>query len=133
MNVLPVDNLLLLLHCKMISQTLSIPTSLSEFLTLGLSSVKRKKDSYLIQTLRSLFTQSSAEERSSMVVVVLLADFDASWRAATVEEIKTAFSSELEEGQLVVLHVPKEWYPVLTGAVHVRSHGYTNTFMSMCI
>ncbi|KAF3859903.1 hypothetical protein F7725_000158 [Dissostichus mawsoni] len=71
---------------------------------IGLSSVKRAKGSYLIPTLQSLFSQSSPEERSSMVVVVLLADFDVSWRVSTVTEIKTAFALELEQGQLVVLH-----------------------------
>lgn len=50
-----------------------------------------------------------------MVVVVLLADFDVSWRITTVREIKTAFASELEQGQLVVLHVPRDFYPPLTG------------------
>ncbi|KAM8753974.1 alpha-1,3-mannosyl-glycoprotein 4-beta-N-acetylglucosaminyltransferase C isoform 2-T4 [Acanthopagrus schlegelii] len=87
----------------------------SGFLSIGLSSVKRKKGNYLIPTLQSLFSQSSTEERSSLVVVVLLADFDVSWRESTVKEIKTAFASELEQGQLVVLHVPEDWYPPLTG------------------
>lgn len=50
-----------------------------------------------------------------MVVVVLLADFDVRWRVYTVKEIKAVFSSELEQGQLVVLHVPEEFYPPLTG------------------
>ncbi|XP_054465163.1 alpha-1,3-mannosyl-glycoprotein 4-beta-N-acetylglucosaminyltransferase C-like isoform X2 [Anoplopoma fimbria] len=85
------------------------------YLSIGLSSVKRKKGSYLIPTLKSLFSQSSPEERSSMVVVVLLPDFDVSWRVTTVREIKTAFASELEQGQLVVLHVPQDQYPSVTG------------------
>lgn len=54
-----------------------------------------------------------------MVVIVLLADFDFSWTVATVKEIKTAFALELEQGQLVVLHVPQDWYPPLTGTVHM--------------
>lgn len=54
-----------------------------------------------------------------MVVVVLLADFDVDWRVGTVREIKTAFAPELEQGQLVVIHVPQDWYPPITGTVHV--------------
>lgn len=50
-----------------------------------------------------------------MVVVVLLADFDVGWRVSTVRDIKSEFSSELEQGQLVVLHVPEDWYPPLKG------------------
>ncbi|XP_041801310.1 alpha-1,3-mannosyl-glycoprotein 4-beta-N-acetylglucosaminyltransferase C-like [Chelmon rostratus] len=90
------------------------PSTQQRYLSIGLSSVKRKKGSYLIPTLQSIFTQSSPEERSSMVVVVLLADFDVSWRVATVSEINSAFASELEQGQLVVFHVPQDWYPPLT-------------------
>lgn len=91
------------------------PSTQQRYLSVGLSSVKRKKGSYLIPTLQSLFSQSSPKERSSLVVVVLLADFDVSWRITTVREIKTTFASELEQGQLVVLHVPQDFYPPLTG------------------
>uniref|UniRef100_A0A3Q3F0W7 Alpha-1,3-mannosyl-glycoprotein 4-beta-N-acetylglucosaminyltransferase C-like n=1 Tax=Kryptolebias marmoratus TaxID=37003 RepID=A0A3Q3F0W7_KRYMA len=96
-------------------QLAGAPSVQQRFLSIGLCSVKRKKGSYLVPTLRSLFSQSSPEERSSMVVVVLLADFDTSWRVETVTEIKMAFASELEQGQLVVIHVPQDWYPPLSG------------------
>ncbi|XP_071377387.1 alpha-1,3-mannosyl-glycoprotein 4-beta-N-acetylglucosaminyltransferase C [Centroberyx affinis] len=91
------------------------PSTKERFVAVGLASVKRKKGSYLLPTLRSLFSQSSPEERSSMVVVVMLADFDANWRGATVGEIKAAFASELEQGQLLVIHVSQQYYPPLTG------------------
>lgn len=79
--------------------------------------MKRIKGSYLIATLQSLFSHSSHEERSLMVVVVLLADFDVSWRTNTVKEIQTSFASELKQGQLLVIHVSSDWYPPLKGAV----------------
>ncbi|XP_037336418.2 alpha-1,3-mannosyl-glycoprotein 4-beta-N-acetylglucosaminyltransferase C-like isoform X1 [Pungitius pungitius] len=91
------------------------PPAQQRYLSIGLSSVKRKKGSYLIPTLKSLFFQSSPEERSSMVVVVLLADFDVTWRVTTTREIKTTFALELEQSQLVVLHVPQDQYPSVTG------------------
>uniref|UniRef100_UPI0037E81F6C alpha-1,3-mannosyl-glycoprotein 4-beta-N-acetylglucosaminyltransferase C n=1 Tax=Semicossyphus pulcher TaxID=241346 RepID=UPI0037E81F6C len=91
------------------------PSPLQRYLSVGISSVKRTKGDYLIPTLRSIFSQSSPEERSSLVVVLLLADFDVSWRVRTVKEISAAFTSELDQGQLVVLHVPQDWYPPLTG------------------
>lgn len=71
---------------------------------------------YLITTLQFVFSKYSPEEHSSMVLVVLLADFDASWRLSTVREIKTEFASELNKGHLVVIHVPQDWYPALKGA-----------------
>ncbi|XP_047234941.1 alpha-1,3-mannosyl-glycoprotein 4-beta-N-acetylglucosaminyltransferase C-like isoform X2 [Girardinichthys multiradiatus] len=91
------------------------PSNQQKFLAVGLSSVKRKKGSYLVPTLQSLFSQSSPEERSSMVVVVLIADFDFTWISRTIREINSTFASELEQGQLVVIHVSQEWYPPLTG------------------
>ncbi|XP_015244559.1 PREDICTED: alpha-1,3-mannosyl-glycoprotein 4-beta-N-acetylglucosaminyltransferase C-like [Cyprinodon variegatus] len=91
------------------------PPNQQRFLTVGLSSVRRKKSSYLVSTLQSLFSQSSPEERSSMVVVVLLADFDVSWISGTLREINSTFPSELDRGQLLLIHVSQEWYPPLTG------------------
>uniref|UniRef100_A0A8C7Z2S2 Zgc:101663 n=1 Tax=Oryzias sinensis TaxID=183150 RepID=A0A8C7Z2S2_9TELE len=91
------------------------PATKQKFLAIGISSVKRERGSYLIPTLQSIFSQSSHEERSSLVVVVLLADFDDSWRMSTVREMRTAFPSELQQGHLVVIHVSEEWYPPLTG------------------
>lgn len=91
------------------------PSTLQRYLSVGISSVNRQRGSYLVPTLQSLFSQSSPEERSSMVVVLLLADFDVSWRVDTVREIQTQFQSELEQGQLLVLHVTQDSYPPLTG------------------
>ncbi|XP_008302256.1 alpha-1,3-mannosyl-glycoprotein 4-beta-N-acetylglucosaminyltransferase C isoform X2 [Stegastes partitus] len=91
------------------------PATEQRYLSIGISSVNRKKGSYLISTLQSIFSMSSSEERSSMVVVVLLADFDTGWRMATLKDIKTTFALELEQGQLVVIHVPLEFYPPITG------------------
>ncbi|KAJ3586555.1 hypothetical protein NHX12_012952 [Muraenolepis orangiensis] len=90
------------------------PATKLKFLAVGLASVKRKKGSYLLPTLGSLFSQSSSRERASMVVVVLLPDFDAEWRGETVEKIRAAHPSELEQGQLLVIHVPPQFYPPLT-------------------
>ncbi|XP_056278334.1 alpha-1,3-mannosyl-glycoprotein 4-beta-N-acetylglucosaminyltransferase C isoform X1 [Pseudoliparis swirei] len=91
------------------------PRAPQRFLSIGMSSVRRRRGSYLLPTLSSLFLQSSSEERSSMVVVVLLADFDVSWRIRTARDIQTAFAVELDQGQLVVLHVPQDQYPSVTG------------------
>ncbi|XP_066528730.1 alpha-1,3-mannosyl-glycoprotein 4-beta-N-acetylglucosaminyltransferase C [Hoplias malabaricus] len=85
------------------------------FLTVGLSSVKRKKENYLLKTLTSIFTQSSEEELSQMVVVVLLADFDLVWVQETLRNIEKQFSIRLNKGQLLVIHADKEAYPQLSG------------------
>ncbi|XP_055045147.2 alpha-1,3-mannosyl-glycoprotein 4-beta-N-acetylglucosaminyltransferase C [Misgurnus anguillicaudatus] len=86
-----------------------------KYLTLGLASVKRKKDNYLQSTLQSIFSQSSEEELAEMVVVVLLADFDLNWVQQTVRMIQENFSNQLAKGRLLVIHANQESYPPLTG------------------
>ncbi|XP_061638448.1 alpha-1,3-mannosyl-glycoprotein 4-beta-N-acetylglucosaminyltransferase C-like [Phyllopteryx taeniolatus] len=90
------------------------PATKSRYLCVGLPSVKSKTGSYLIPTLQSLFATTSPKERSSMAVVVLLADFDVSWRTDMVKKIKSEFSSALQQGHLLVFHVPEENYSPLT-------------------
>lgn len=92
----------------------SLPTQ-QNFLTVGISTVQRKKGQYLRDTLASVFSQSSDEERSQMVVVVLVADFDPSFRRSITEEVQKSFPKELSTGQLLLMHVPQEHYPPLTG------------------
>ncbi|KAK6304056.1 hypothetical protein J4Q44_G00265100 [Coregonus suidteri] len=91
------------------------PPTKQKYLTIGLCSVSRPKGTYLISTLSSIFSRSSPAELSSMVVVVLLADFDAQWRETTLGEITATFPSQLEAEQLLVVHAPKQYYPPLTG------------------
>ncbi|XP_067302959.1 alpha-1,3-mannosyl-glycoprotein 4-beta-N-acetylglucosaminyltransferase C [Pseudorasbora parva] len=86
-----------------------------KYLTVGLSSVKREKGSYLQDTLQSIFTKSSEEELDRMVVVVLLADFDASWIRESLQKITDEFPRQLSKGQLLVIHVNEENYPPLSG------------------
>lgn len=85
------------------------------YLTVGLSSVKRKKENYLFQTLESIFNQLTEEELSEMVVVVLLADFDLSWVSQILSSINELFPKRLVQGELLVIHPDKEYYPPLTG------------------
>ncbi len=87
----------------------------SEYLTVGLSSVKREKGRYLQDTLQSIFSASSEEELVQMVVVVLLADFDVSWIQQTLEKITDEFHTRLSKGQLLVIHANEDNYPPLTG------------------
>ncbi|KAK7884069.1 hypothetical protein WMY93_027192 [Mugilogobius chulae] len=100
-----------------VSYQLLSGTQLTEqkFLAIGISSVKRKKDMYLKATLESLFSQSSEQELEQMVVVVLIADFDENWRQFVAEEIQKSFPTQLERGQLLLIHVQQEYYPPLTG------------------
>lgn len=87
----------------------------TEYLTIGLSSVKRKKGNYLLETIKSIFDQSSYEELKEIVVVVHLADFDVIWCENLVQEITRKFAHHIIAGRLLVIQAPKEYYPSLEG------------------
>ncbi|XP_016534031.1 alpha-1,3-mannosyl-glycoprotein 4-beta-N-acetylglucosaminyltransferase C-like [Poecilia formosa] len=72
-----------------------IPLSRKKYLTIGLASVKRKKGSYLLETIKSIFDQSSYEELKEIVVVVHLADFALAWCENVVQEITRKFAHHI--------------------------------------
>lgn len=68
-----------------------------------------------MDTLHSIFSQSSKEELSEMVVVVLLADFDQAWVEEMTQKISNKFHARLEQSELLVIHASQDVYPPLTG------------------
>ncbi|XP_029452929.1 alpha-1,3-mannosyl-glycoprotein 4-beta-N-acetylglucosaminyltransferase C [Rhinatrema bivittatum] len=92
-----------------------MPLPRKKYLTIGLSSVKRKKGNYLLETIKSIFEQSSYEELKEISVVVHLADFDLSWCESIVLDISRKFAHHIISGRLIVIHAPEEYYPVLDG------------------
>ncbi|XP_035257269.1 alpha-1,3-mannosyl-glycoprotein 4-beta-N-acetylglucosaminyltransferase C-like [Anguilla anguilla] len=91
------------------------PLPRKKYLTIGLSSVKRKRGNYLMETIKSIFDQSSYEELKEMVVVVHLADFDLAWCEGLVRDISRRFAHHVIAGRLLVIHAPEEYYPSLDG------------------
>ncbi|CAL9696676.1 unnamed protein product [Knipowitschia caucasica] len=91
------------------------PLTRKKFLTIGLSSVKRKRGNYLLETIKSIFDQSSYEELKEIVVVVHLADFDLVWCEYLVQEIARKFAHHIIAGRLLVIQAPEEFYPSLDG------------------
>nr|XP_016848861.1 PREDICTED: alpha-1,3-mannosyl-glycoprotein 4-beta-N-acetylglucosaminyltransferase C isoform X2 [Anolis carolinensis] len=89
------------------------PPLQKKFLTVGLCSVKRKRENYLMETLKSVFEQSTQEELRKMVVVVHLADPDQEWNAQMVEQVAKRFAPHLLLGHLLLIHAPSEYYPSL--------------------
>ncbi|TWW76069.1 Alpha-1,3-mannosyl-glycoprotein 4-beta-N-acetylglucosaminyltransferase C, partial [Takifugu flavidus] len=92
-----------------------IPLPRRKYLTIGLSSVKRKRGNYLLETIKSIFDQSSYEELKEIVVVVHLADFDLVWCENLVQEITRKFPHHIIAGRLLVIQAPEQYYPSLEG------------------
>ncbi|XP_032804684.1 alpha-1,3-mannosyl-glycoprotein 4-beta-N-acetylglucosaminyltransferase C-like [Petromyzon marinus] len=95
--------------------TEDIFTTEKKFLAIGLCSVNRKHEPYLIDTLRSIFEQSSSTELQQMVVVVHLCDFDMAWCEMTARLITKMFPSHMLAKRLLLIHAPEEIYPSLEG------------------
>ncbi|XP_061780764.1 alpha-1,3-mannosyl-glycoprotein 4-beta-N-acetylglucosaminyltransferase C-like isoform X1 [Nerophis lumbriciformis] len=92
-----------------------VPLPRRKYLTIGLASVKRKRGNYLLETLKSIFDQSSYEELKEIVVVVHLADFDLVWCENLVREMSRKFGHHVIAGRLLVIQAPEEHYPSLDG------------------
>ncbi|XP_063062341.1 alpha-1,3-mannosyl-glycoprotein 4-beta-N-acetylglucosaminyltransferase C [Engraulis encrasicolus] len=91
------------------------PLPRKKYLTIGLSSVKRRRGNYLAETIRSIFEQSSFEELAELLVVVHLAEADLAWCEALVNEISRRFAHHIIAGRLLIIHAPEEFYPPLDG------------------
>ncbi|XP_064423101.1 alpha-1,3-mannosyl-glycoprotein 4-beta-N-acetylglucosaminyltransferase C-like [Latimeria chalumnae] len=94
---------------------LSTPPKTKRYLSIGISSVKRQKENYLLETIRSIFSQSSPNELEEMVLVIYLANFDASLNIDTAEEIETNFAAHINASRLIVITCSKDIYPTLEG------------------
>ena len=68
-----------------------------------------------METIKSIFDQSSYEELKEMVVVVHLADSDLAWCEGLVQDISRKFAHHIIAGRLLVIHAPEEFYPSLDG------------------
>ncbi|KAJ1177481.1 hypothetical protein NDU88_002736 [Pleurodeles waltl] len=89
--------------------------SRKRFLSIGISSVKRKPQNYLIDTMKSVFTASNARELEEMLLVVYLANTDPSDNTEMAKEIGEIFRPQIDAGNLIVVCSSMKNYPTLDG------------------
>ncbi|XP_053305105.1 alpha-1,6-mannosyl-glycoprotein 4-beta-N-acetylglucosaminyltransferase-like [Spea bombifrons] len=94
---------------------LGSPPADRRFLTVGISSVRRKKGDYLENTIRSLLGRSSPEELQQLLIVIFLANADHVLNLETAERLADQFQSAIDAGRIVVISSPREAYPTLEG------------------
>uniref|UniRef100_A0A8C5LYY9 MGAT4 family member D n=1 Tax=Leptobrachium leishanense TaxID=445787 RepID=A0A8C5LYY9_9ANUR len=80
----------------------------------GIPTVKRDKQSYLMDTLNSLFREMSAEEKDDCVVVVFIAETSLQYVEELANSIKESFPQEILSGVLEVISPPASYYPDMT-------------------
>ncbi|XP_075693184.1 alpha-1,3-mannosyl-glycoprotein 4-beta-N-acetylglucosaminyltransferase C-like [Rhinoderma darwinii] len=94
---------------------LGSPSTTKRFLSIGISSVKRKQESYLLTTIQSIFSHCSQEELNELVVVIYLANAKHTDNRDTAEEIEKNFPLEIVAGHLIVISSYINAYPPLDG------------------
>ena len=67
--------------------------------------------SYLEITLSRLFNVLDLEEAAT-AIIVHLADFDEEWVLQTANKLNEGFTNEVSEGDLHVIHAPRDLYPL---------------------
>ncbi|XP_072477202.1 alpha-1,3-mannosyl-glycoprotein 4-beta-N-acetylglucosaminyltransferase-like protein MGAT4D [Notamacropus eugenii] len=78
---------------------------------MGVPTIKREKESYLIQTLTSLFFQMSRLEEEDCLVIVFVAEVDETYINDVAKRIKDEFPQKVNSGVLEMISPPAFYYP----------------------
>lgn len=80
-------------------------------IVLGIPTVKREKQSYLLSTMNSLITHMDEEERNDTLIVVYIGETDQEWISLVSKQIEVRFSSYVESGLIHIIAPPPTYYP----------------------
>ncbi|KAL1131161.1 hypothetical protein AAG570_012398 [Ranatra chinensis] len=78
---------------------------------MGVPTVKREVQSYLLSTLQNLLDSMSLEEKEDAIIVVFIAETDEEYVLQVANEIKEHFEAELNSGLVEVISPPASYYP----------------------
>ncbi|XP_076451159.1 alpha-1,3-mannosyl-glycoprotein 4-beta-N-acetylglucosaminyltransferase C-like [Babylonia areolata] len=81
-----------------------------KFLTIGIPTVTRRNDSYIVQTVTSLLSNMDAVQQNEVVIVVMIADLDPGARNATLQQLRAAFGEAIKAGSVQVIAPPTDLY-----------------------
>ncbi|NXM67296.1 MGT4B acetylglucosaminyltransferase, partial [Serilophus lunatus] len=84
-------------------------------LVMGIPTVKREKQNYLISTLHSLLYELSEEQKKDCVIIIFVAEV--SWNGKVQyadRKIMRSFPREIQSGVLEVISPPASYYPDLS-------------------
>ncbi|XP_054248314.1 alpha-1,3-mannosyl-glycoprotein 4-beta-N-acetylglucosaminyltransferase-like protein MGAT4D [Indicator indicator] len=83
-------------------------------LVMGIPTVKRQKQDYLINTLHSLLYDLSEEQQNDCLIIILVAEVNAEYVNSVAESVKSSFPKEVQSGILEVISPPASYYPDLS-------------------
>lgn len=82
-------------------------------IVIGVPTIKRDIQNYLMETLRSLVNGLSQEEKMECLIVVFIAETDKDYVRREAAGIQKEFSAEVDSGLIEVISPPAEYYPDL--------------------
>jgi alpha-1,3-mannosylglycoprotein beta-1,4-N-acetylglucosaminyltransferase A/B len=78
---------------------------------LGIPTVKRDKQSYLLGTIENLITNMDEAEQNETIIVVFVGETDLEYVQIIAKQIEDRFSMYIENGLIEVLSPPASYYP----------------------
>ncbi|CAL8358700.1 unnamed protein product [Merluccius merluccius] len=84
------------------------------FLVLGVPTVRREKQSYLVNTLVSLLYSLTPSQCQDLLIIIFVAETDAVYVQSVAEIISKSFPKESRSGLLEVVSPPQYYYPNFT-------------------
>lgn len=108
------------LHGKhdMLSPSFRRQTNKSNFLRnnvtyiIGIPTVKRDKQSYLIETIKSLIDNLNPDDIDRLLIVIFIAEpFDSEYVRTTSHELEHLYRKYIENGLIEIISPPMEFYP----------------------
>ena len=70
--------------------------------------------SYLVETLSSIIDKTSTEEKTKVVIVIFLADFDTEYNTGVVKVLTEKFMDYINMGFIQIIQATRDFYPPLT-------------------
>ena len=85
-------------------------------MTIGIPSIKRENGiEYLLETVRSLISETSIKDKAETVVVIFLADFDTDYNKEVVKAMTKKFTLHINTGFIQIIQASPDFYPQLDG------------------
>uniref|UniRef100_A0A182WM84 Alpha-1,3-mannosyl-glycoprotein 4-beta-N-acetylglucosaminyltransferase A n=1 Tax=Anopheles minimus TaxID=112268 RepID=A0A182WM84_9DIPT len=80
-------------------------------IVLGIPTVKRDKQSYLVETIDNLIANMDEEEQNDTMIVVYVGETDLDYVKLVAHQIRTRFASYIESGFLEIIAPAASYYP----------------------
>lgn len=79
---------------------------------IGIPTVKRDKQSYLIETIKSLLDNLNQKDLERVLIVTFIAEpFDIEYVRTTAHELERLYNKQIENGLIEIISPPVEFYP----------------------